>query len=225
MRQATRKLADAALPVDSVVRCVVHALTARRPSARYPVGLKVNLLLRAYKWIPDRIWDWIVQRSLGLPMMPPTMSIRNLDKIFDPATHRRHRGRRNAGQRRLHGLSQSHRLRLPGRGLSGQSPSTRSVQGIQAYPGYPERPRRRRSGRDLHAGADRAAISCGRAAKKVSAASSSSRPGFARRAKPAANWKKPSAASSASSTACGSSDPTAWESSFPGSISTPASPP
>ena len=67
MRQATRKLADAALPVDSVVRCVVHALTARRPCARYPVGLKVNLLLRAYKWIPDRIWDWIVQRSLGLP--------------------------------------------------------------------------------------------------------------------------------------------------------------
>ncbi len=64
MRQATRKLAHAALPVDSVVRCVVHALTARRPAARYPVGLKVNLLLRAYKWIPDRIWDWIVQRSL-----------------------------------------------------------------------------------------------------------------------------------------------------------------
>ncbi len=71
MRQATRKLAHAALPVDSVVRCVVHALTARRPSARYPVGLKVNLLLRAYKWIPDGLWDWIVERSLGLPMKAP----------------------------------------------------------------------------------------------------------------------------------------------------------
>ena len=67
MREATRKLALAALPVDSVVRCVVHSLTARRPCARYPVGLKVNLMLRAYKWIPDRMWDWIVQRSLGLP--------------------------------------------------------------------------------------------------------------------------------------------------------------
>jgi len=67
MRLATRKLADAALPVDTVVRCVVHALTARRPWTRYPVGLNVNLLLRAYKWIPDRIWDWMIQRSLGLP--------------------------------------------------------------------------------------------------------------------------------------------------------------
>ena len=72
MRQATRKLAAAALPVDSVVRCVVHALAARRPWTRYPVGLKVNLLLRAYKWIPDRIWDWMIQRSLGLPTIEPS---------------------------------------------------------------------------------------------------------------------------------------------------------
>ncbi len=71
MRQATRKLAEAALPVDTVVRCVVHALTARHPWARYPVGLKVNLLFRARKWIPDRIWDWIIERSLGLPRVAP----------------------------------------------------------------------------------------------------------------------------------------------------------
>ena len=67
MRQATLKLADSALPVDTVVRCVVHALTAKRPWTRYPVGLNVKLLLRAYKWIPDRIWDWMIQQSLGLP--------------------------------------------------------------------------------------------------------------------------------------------------------------
>ena len=67
VRQRVRKLAETALPVESVVRCVVHALTARWPRTRYPVGLKVNLLFRAYKWIPDRIWDWIIQRSLGLP--------------------------------------------------------------------------------------------------------------------------------------------------------------
>jgi NAD(P)-dependent dehydrogenase (short-subunit alcohol dehydrogenase family) len=72
VRQATRRLAGAALPVDSVVRCVVHALTARRPWTRYPVGLKVNLLLRACNWIPDRLLDWIIQRSLGLPTNGPS---------------------------------------------------------------------------------------------------------------------------------------------------------
>jgi NAD(P)-dependent dehydrogenase (short-subunit alcohol dehydrogenase family) len=66
-RQAVRKLAGGALPVDSVVRCVIHALTARWPRTRYPVGLQANLLMRAHKWIPDRIWDWIIERSLGLP--------------------------------------------------------------------------------------------------------------------------------------------------------------
>jgi NAD(P)-dependent dehydrogenase (short-subunit alcohol dehydrogenase family) len=68
---ATRELARTALPVETVARCVVHALTAARPRTRYPVGLKANLLMRAYKWIPDRVWDWIVQRSLGLPKIKP----------------------------------------------------------------------------------------------------------------------------------------------------------
>jgi NAD(P)-dependent dehydrogenase (short-subunit alcohol dehydrogenase family) len=71
MRAAVQRLADGALPVESVVRCVVHALTARWPFSRYPVGLKVNLLLRAHKWIPDRIWDSIIQRSLRLPNVRP----------------------------------------------------------------------------------------------------------------------------------------------------------
>ena len=71
MRQATRKLAEASLPVHSVVRCVVHALISKHPWSRYPVGLKVNLLFRARKWVPDRIWDWIIERSLGLPKVGP----------------------------------------------------------------------------------------------------------------------------------------------------------
>ena len=72
MRQATRKLAQAALPVDSVVqlrRPCPHRAVALPPAI--PVGLKVNLLLRARKWVPDRIWDWIIERSLGLPKVKP----------------------------------------------------------------------------------------------------------------------------------------------------------
>ncbi len=71
MTRATHELARGALPVETVVRRIVHALTARRPRTRYPVGLKVNLLLRAHKWVPDRLWDWMVQRSLGLPTPAP----------------------------------------------------------------------------------------------------------------------------------------------------------
>jgi len=67
LTEATREIARSAAPVDRVVRCVVHALTARRPRTRYPVGLHANLVLRAYKWMPDRLWDWLVQRSLKLP--------------------------------------------------------------------------------------------------------------------------------------------------------------
>jgi NAD(P)-dependent dehydrogenase (short-subunit alcohol dehydrogenase family) len=66
VRRATARLADAASPVDGVVRTIVHALTSSRPKARYPVGLQTNLLFRAIKWVPDRLWDRIVQRSLGL---------------------------------------------------------------------------------------------------------------------------------------------------------------
>jgi NAD(P)-dependent dehydrogenase (short-subunit alcohol dehydrogenase family) len=67
LTRATHELARNASPVEMVVRCIVHALTARRPRTRYPVGLKANLLLRAHKWIPDRVWDRLLQRSLGLP--------------------------------------------------------------------------------------------------------------------------------------------------------------
>jgi NAD(P)-dependent dehydrogenase (short-subunit alcohol dehydrogenase family) len=66
MRQTTRNIAGAARPVRGVVRAVVHALTARRPKTRYPVGLQTRLLLRLHKWLPDRLWDWIIRRAMGL---------------------------------------------------------------------------------------------------------------------------------------------------------------
>ena len=66
LRKSTQKLADTALPVDRVVRAVMHALTAARPKTRYPVGLQTHLLFRLVKWVPDRLWDRIVQRAMGL---------------------------------------------------------------------------------------------------------------------------------------------------------------
>ncbi|MGA2620696.1 MAG: SDR family oxidoreductase [Thermoguttaceae bacterium] len=71
MRAASRLMAQAALPVATVVRAVVHALTARRPKCRYPIGLQTRLLFRAIKWVPDPLWDRIVQRWLRLPRHRP----------------------------------------------------------------------------------------------------------------------------------------------------------
>jgi NAD(P)-dependent dehydrogenase (short-subunit alcohol dehydrogenase family) len=67
LRTATQQLAASAKSMDGVVRAVMHALTARRPRARYRVGLEVELLLRLIKWVPDRLWDRILQRAMGLP--------------------------------------------------------------------------------------------------------------------------------------------------------------
>jgi NAD(P)-dependent dehydrogenase (short-subunit alcohol dehydrogenase family) len=67
MTKATEELARTALPAETVVRCVVHALTARRPRTRYRVGRKAYLSLALYKVITDRAWDRVMQRSLGLP--------------------------------------------------------------------------------------------------------------------------------------------------------------
>jgi NAD(P)-dependent dehydrogenase (short-subunit alcohol dehydrogenase family) len=71
MTRATEELARTALPVQTVVRCVVDALTAPRPRTRYRVGLKVNMILATYKWVTDRAWDRIMLRSLGLPKIKP----------------------------------------------------------------------------------------------------------------------------------------------------------
>jgi len=66
MRAATRQYADTALPVERVVRAVVHALCARRPKTRYPVGGQTRMASFAARFLPDRIRDWVIRRELGL---------------------------------------------------------------------------------------------------------------------------------------------------------------
>ena len=66
VREATGRMARTAMPVETVVRAVLHALSARRPKTRYPVGLQARLATVALKFVPDRIRDWIVRRELGL---------------------------------------------------------------------------------------------------------------------------------------------------------------
>ncbi len=66
MREATGKSAANAMPPSRVVRAVVHALTARRPRTRYPVGAKTWAVSLLFRILPDRLRDRIVRSSLGM---------------------------------------------------------------------------------------------------------------------------------------------------------------
>ncbi|MGD9127322.1 MAG: short-chain dehydrogenase/reductase, partial [Planctomycetia bacterium] len=56
--------AASAIPVNRVVRAVTHALSARRPKLRYPVG--VRILTTVLPFIPQRLLDRIFRWKLGL---------------------------------------------------------------------------------------------------------------------------------------------------------------
>ncbi|MFP4502937.1 MAG: SDR family oxidoreductase [Candidatus Hydrogenedentota bacterium] len=51
---------------EAVARCVVKALTARRPKARYVLGANARAQLILGGWIPDRPRDWLIAKMLGL---------------------------------------------------------------------------------------------------------------------------------------------------------------
>ncbi|MFH1266590.1 MAG: SDR family NAD(P)-dependent oxidoreductase [Planctomycetota bacterium] len=66
MRRATHRMTKNAMPVDRVVRAVRHALSAKRPRTRYPVGFRTHLAFWAARHLPDRLRDWFLLRELGM---------------------------------------------------------------------------------------------------------------------------------------------------------------
>jgi short-subunit dehydrogenase len=64
--QAVRRIADAAIPVENVVRAVVHAITSPRPRFRYPVGRDTRISLWLSRLLPTRLWDRMLRQALGL---------------------------------------------------------------------------------------------------------------------------------------------------------------
>ncbi|MBB6347219.1 NAD(P)-dependent dehydrogenase (short-subunit alcohol dehydrogenase family) [Nonomuraea muscovyensis] len=53
-------------PPDVVARAILHALTARRPRVRYPVGKGSRLMSTLGRWLPQRTLDTLRRRALGL---------------------------------------------------------------------------------------------------------------------------------------------------------------
>jgi NAD(P)-dependent dehydrogenase (short-subunit alcohol dehydrogenase family) len=58
-REEVERSARDAAPVAAVARAVEHALTARRPKTRYPIGWDARLALML-NLLPDRLRDWLI---------------------------------------------------------------------------------------------------------------------------------------------------------------------
>jgi NAD(P)-dependent dehydrogenase (short-subunit alcohol dehydrogenase family) len=65
--KASEKTAAAAFDPVHVARAVEHALTAANPKTRYLVGSGVRLRAILKKMLPDRLFDRLIIRHIGLP--------------------------------------------------------------------------------------------------------------------------------------------------------------
>ena len=65
-RETVRKVAARGVPPEQVAEAIEHALTASRPKTRYLVGREAKIQARLAKVIPDRLFDRLVAREMGL---------------------------------------------------------------------------------------------------------------------------------------------------------------
>lgn len=66
LRKMVDKIPSMAIPPERVAKAVVHALEARRPRTRYPVGMDSVLGSLLVRVVPDRVRDWVIRRFMGL---------------------------------------------------------------------------------------------------------------------------------------------------------------
>jgi NAD(P)-dependent dehydrogenase (short-subunit alcohol dehydrogenase family) len=65
VRRISRKLGERGIAPERVASAIEHALSARRPRARYLVGADAKLQARLKIVTPTRLWDRIVARVIG----------------------------------------------------------------------------------------------------------------------------------------------------------------
>jgi NAD(P)-dependent dehydrogenase (short-subunit alcohol dehydrogenase family) len=65
-REAARETAANGIAPERVAEVVGRALTARRPRTRYLVGTDAKIAARARRLLPDRVFDRVLARQLGL---------------------------------------------------------------------------------------------------------------------------------------------------------------
>jgi NAD(P)-dependent dehydrogenase (short-subunit alcohol dehydrogenase family) len=65
-RKTFESVAGRGIPSDRAARTIEHALTARRPRARYLIGADAKLQARVRHLIPTRLFDRILARATGV---------------------------------------------------------------------------------------------------------------------------------------------------------------
>lgn len=67
VKEGFRKASAHATPPEAVASAIVHALTSPRPRTRYVVGIDARIQVLLRRWLPDRIFDAVLTRAMGLP--------------------------------------------------------------------------------------------------------------------------------------------------------------
>jgi NAD(P)-dependent dehydrogenase (short-subunit alcohol dehydrogenase family) len=65
VRRAALGGARRGFPPEDFARLVERILGSRRPATRYVIPASVWFYILARRYLPDRVWDWIVRRALG----------------------------------------------------------------------------------------------------------------------------------------------------------------
>ena len=65
-RETVRKVAARGVPPEQVAEAIEHALTASRPKTRYLIGRRAKIQARLGSLLPDRVFDRLVAREMGL---------------------------------------------------------------------------------------------------------------------------------------------------------------
>jgi NAD(P)-dependent dehydrogenase (short-subunit alcohol dehydrogenase family) len=69
-RQVVRDTAERGVPPEKVAAKIEHALEARRPRARYLVGLDAQVMVRLKPLLPTPVMDRLVARAMTFPTPP-----------------------------------------------------------------------------------------------------------------------------------------------------------
>jgi len=65
-RETVRKIAARGVPPEQVAEAIEHALSARKPKTRYLVGREAKIQARLGAILPDRVFDRLIAREMGL---------------------------------------------------------------------------------------------------------------------------------------------------------------